>query len=230
MLNCVIIDDEQPARKLLENYCKKIKGLQVVESYKSPFAAHALLKEGNIDVLFLDIQMPEISGLDFLKTVVLPSTKVIFTTAYRDYALDGFNLDAIDYLLKPIAFPRFYKAVEKVKQIHSITKNTEVKTEFLLLKSGKKQYRVPISEIIYIKSENEYLSYFTKKQGKLMVYGALKDAIDSFSSYSNFVRIHRSYIINTDYIEYVEGNRVIIQGASFSISESYKTIFFTLWK
>ena len=234
VFNCVIIDDEQPARKLLENYCNKIKGMRVVGSYKSPLEALDTLKENTIDMLFLDIQMPDISGIEFLKLLKPHYTKVIFTTAYRDYALEGFELNAVDYLLKPIAFHRFVRAVEKVKELYQKRVLVETNTvnintdETLIIRSGKKQYRVPVSEILYIKSESEYVKYVTQHHGKLLVHGALRDVLSDLSA-TTFYRIHRSYIVNLLHITYVEGSRVRVNGEFFPISETYKLDFLKVW-
>ncbi|WP_299109087.1 LytTR family DNA-binding domain-containing protein [uncultured Tenacibaculum sp.] len=229
---CIIVDDEQPARKLLENYCSKIKSLHVVGCYKSGLDALSVLQEKEIDILFLDIQMPDISGIDFLKSLKLHKTKVVFTTAYRDYALEGFELDAVDYLLKPIEFHRFLRAIEKVKEVHQKKEKREVKDVegSLIIRSGKKQYRVPTSEILYIKSESEYVKYVTQNHGNLMVHGALKEVMNSLSNSNNFLRIHRSYIVNMTHITYVEGGRVRINGEFFPISETYRLDFLKTWK
>lgn len=232
VFNCIIIDDEQPARKLLENYCNKVNELNVVGSYKSALDAFEILKENTIDILFLDIQMPDISGIDFLKLLKPQHTKIIFTTAYRGFALEGFELNAVDYLLKPIEFHRFLRAIEKVKEVHQKKESIAVKEaeETLLIRSGKKQYRVPASEILYIKSESEYVNYVTQNHGKLLVHGALKDVIHTLSNTANFHRIHRSYIVNLSHISYVEGSRVHINGELFPISETYKVDFLKVWK
>lgn len=232
MLNCIIIDDEQPARRLLENYCSKIDALKVLGSYKSAIEALPVLQKQQIDIMFLDIQMPDLTGIDFLKSIKTYNAKVIFTTAYRKYALDGFELDAIDYLVKPIEFPRFLRAIEKVKEVHQKRQEIEVKDikETLIIKAEKKQYRLPLSEIMYIKSENEYVNYVTKNHGNLLVHGALKDVATFLSDKPDFFRIHRSHIVNLSHITYVEGNRVRINGEFFSISETYRASFFEKWR
>ena len=232
MLKCIIIDDEQPARRLLENYCSKMDTLEVFGSYKSAIEALPILNNQTIDILFLDIQMPDLTGIDFLKSIKTNYAKVVFTTAYREYALEGFELDAIDYLVKPIEFPRFLRAVEKVKEVHQKRQELEVKDieETLIIRADKKQYRLPLSEIMYIKSENEYVNYVTKNHGNLLVHGALKDVMATLSGQSDFFRIHRSHIVNLSHITYVEGSRVRINGAFFPISESYRVDFFKVWK
>ena len=231
-LNCIIIDDEQPARRLLESYCSKIDSIDVLGSYKSAIDALSALNTKNVDILFLDIQMPELTGIDFIKSIKTYNTKVIFTTAYRDYALEGFELNAIDYLVKPIEFHRFLRAVEKVKEVHQKRQEIEVKDieETLTIRSDKKQYRLPLTEILYIKSENEYVKYVTQTHGNLLVHGALKDVAETLANKSDFFRIHRSYIVNLSQITYVEGSRVRINGEYFPISEKYRTSFFKKWK
>ncbi|CAM1344997.1 LytR/AlgR family response regulator transcription factor [Tenacibaculum amylolyticum] len=231
-LNCIIIDDEQPARELLQNYCSKIDSLHLVGSYKTPIHAIDILQQENIDILFIDIQMPDISGLDFIKSIKTHHTKVIFTTAYREYALESYELDAIDYLVKPIEFHRFLRAVEKVKEVHIKRNEVDVqkKEETIIIRANKKLYRLPISDILYIKSENEYVKYVTKNHGNLLVHGALKDVIKTLESHTDFIRIHRSYIVNVSCIDYVEGNSIRINNEFFPISDSYKNAFFDVWK
>ena len=213
---CIIIDDEKPARMLIENYCDKIDFLEVVGSFKSPLNALPLFEKDKIDLVFLDIQMPDISGIDFLKTFQTQHAKVIFTTAYREYALEGYELDVIDYLLKPIPFHRFLKAINKVKESLSpapitsgTVENNVTSSKTLQLRANKRIYRVPIDDILYIQSENEYVAYHTLSYGKLMIHGALK-ALENQLIQDSFLRIHRSYIINLTKIHYVEGNQVYL--------------------
>ncbi|WP_196892988.1 LytR/AlgR family response regulator transcription factor [Aureivirga marina] len=230
--NCIIIDDEQPARKLLESYCTKIEDLNVLQSFKSAMDAILFMEKETVDIIFLDIQMPDLTGIDFLKVIQRKQTKIIFTTAYRDYAIEGFELDATDYLLKPIEFFRFLKAVNKAKkeiqQIPAKKITIDNSEKFIHLKSSKKQYRIAIGNIQFIKSENEYLTYFMNENQKLLVYGTLKDALQMISK-SNFIRVHRSYIINLNFIDFVEGNRISIGNQFIPISESYRKEFFEKW-
>ncbi len=230
-LNCIIIDDEQPARRLLENYCNKHENLSLIASYKSALEALDILSTQSIDILFLDIQMPDISGIDLVKSLGNYRTNIIFTTAYREYALEAFELNAVDYILKPIAFPRFVNAIEKVKSIHSLSiqtiKNSKIKK--IVVKADKKQYKVAHQDILYIKSENEYIHYHTIHQGNLLVHGALKKAHEYLDNHETFVRIHRSYIININHIDFLEGNRVSIKNKYLPISDSYKDTFMEIW-
>ncbi|WP_299884163.1 LytTR family DNA-binding domain-containing protein [uncultured Lacinutrix sp.] len=227
-LNIIIIDDEQLARKLLENYISKIEHLDLIGSFKSPIEALSLLKEKSIDIILLDIRMPDISGLDFLKTLENPSA-IILTTAYREYALEGYEHNVTDYLLKPIEFSRFLKAINKVDiNKNDTTTNYKKEIEYINLKYNKKTYRIALSSILYVKGENEYVNYYLKNDEKLLIYGTLKDIELKLPS-SNFIRIHRSYIININEIDYVEGNRVVIQNQKLPISDSYKKIFLEKW-
>ena len=224
---CVIIDDEQLARKLLKNYCDKTTSLDVVRSFKSALEALPFIKEHSIDLIFLDIQMPDISGLDFLKTLNNRSFQVILTTAHREYALDGFELNVIDYLLKPIAFPRFIKAIDKLTSSEKKQSKT-IQEQYITLKSGKKVYKISPSNILYVKSEREYLKYATKINGDLLVYSSIKNALMDLQD--DFVRVHRSYIVNLKAISFVEGNRININDTFIPISESYRQLFFEKWK
>jgi DNA-binding LytR/AlgR family response regulator len=231
MLKCIIIDDEEPARLLLNDYCSKIEDIEVVGMYKSPLKAISILENGDVDMLLLDINMPDISGIDFLKTLHRPP-KVIFTTAYREYAIEGFNLEAVDYLLKPIEFFRFIKAINKVRQLNipfGANNNSETLTGSIQLKSNKKLYKIDLKEIVFIKSQSEYVMYHTQSHGKLMVYGTMK-AVSEDLPISHFLRIHRSYIVNRSFVQYMEGNQIIVlKGERLPLGERYKEKFMEKW-
>ncbi len=230
---CIIVDDEKPARRLIENYCNRIDDIDLIGSYKSPVEIISILENNTIDIIFLDIRMPEISGLDFIKTIK-SKPYIILTTAYREHAIEAFELDVIDYLLKPIEFPRFLKAINKIKSYHSILytqhdyKKQNSELEYITLKSNKKTYKIKTDDIILIESDNEYIKYLSKTHGKLIVYGSLKNAIDILPL--NFCRIHRSFIVNCNHILYVEGNRISILDVFLTIGESYRKSFFEEWR
>lgn len=231
MYKCIIVDDEEPARLLLNEYCSKVEDLDVVGLYKSPLNCLTKLENGEIDILFLDINMPSISGIDFLKTL-RKQPNVILTTAYREYAIEGFDLDVVDYLLKPIEFYRFLKAINKVKQIEikpeAFLLPNQENTNNILLKSNKKIYKVDYNDIRYIQSHGEYLMYHTLTNGKLMVYGTMK-SIETLLPPTQFFRIHRSYIINKNAVKYIEGNQVILGSTILPLSEAYKKKFLSSW-
>lgn len=230
MLKCIIIDDEEPARLLLNEYCLKIEGIEVLGMYKSPLKAISTLENNAIDILLLDINMPDISGIDFLKTLN-QTPKVILTTAYREYAIEGFNLEVVDYLLKPIEFFRFIKAINKAKQLISFSKSQKESQNLIgsiQLKSNKKLYNIDFKNIIFIKSNSEYLMYYTQSHGNLIVYGTMKSAIEKLPE-SHFFRIHRSYIINRSFIQYTEGNQIILQEKKLPLGEKFKEHFIKWW-
>jgi len=228
--NCLIIDDEQPARKLIENYCSKVSYLKLIKSCKSALDGLHVLNNHSIDIIFLDIQMPDLNGLTFLETIRQKNINVILTTAYREYALEGFNLNAVDYLLKPIGFPRFLQAIEKVNIKPNSHPTESIVSPFIYLKADKKQYKIKVEDIQMIKSENEYVKYFFTDNTTLLVYGSLKNVETEFIEFPCFCRIHRSYIINMNAIQYIEGNSISLQGKFIPISESYKDCFLEKWK
>lgn len=231
MLKCIIIDDEEPARLLLNDYCSKIEDIEVVGMYKTPLKALADIENKSVDILLLDINMPDISGIDFLKSL-RQQPNVILTTAYREYAVEGFELEVTDYLLKPIEFHRFLKAINKIKQSYAkpITesKPNETLTGNIQLKSNKKLYKIDFEDIIFIQSHSEYVMYHTRSNGKLMVYGAMKD-IEKTLPTSHFYRVHRSYIVNRSFIQYIEGNQIVLEETKLPIGESYKEDFMAWW-
>lgn len=231
MYKCIIVDDEEPARLLLNDYCDKINDLEVVGLYKSPLLAMDGLANNDIDILLLDINMPDISGIDFLKSLSV-KPQVILTTAYRDYAVEGFELEVSDYLLKPIEFHRFLKAINKVKQSLTKPKNAIITSEELTgniqLKSNKKLYKIDFKDILYIQSHSEYVMYHTKSNGKLIVYGTMK-SIEKDLPESYFYRIHRSFIVNKNAIKFVEGNQIVLENDKLPIGESYKSDFMDKW-
>lgn len=232
MLNVIIIDDEQPARKLIEGYVAKIDFLELLGSFKSALDAISILKKEQVDIMFLDIRMPEISGLDFLETLH-KTPEVILTTAYREYALEGYEFDVADYLLKPIEFSRFLKAINKVekknKSILPVENNIQKEQiKHIYLKQKNKQYKIALPNILFIKAENEYVDYYLKNNKKILVHGTLKHLEDELL-FSKFTRIHRSYIVNLDAIDYIEGNRIVIGNQKIPVSETYKKILIDKW-
>ena len=214
MFKCLIIDDEELARALLESYVKKLDFLELHGSYESPLDAMVTLKEQTIDVIFLDIQMPDLKGTDFAK-MIPAETKVIFTTAYSDYAIQGFELDALDYLLKPITFERFLKAVSKLKATH-----TEVsKTEYITIKSGYDLHKIKLEDIDYIESDSEYVVFYLNGR-KIMSYQTLK-SLEKTLPTSMFLRVHRSYIVNKAKVTGLKGRDLLLNEIIIPVSDSY---------
>ncbi len=220
---CLIVDDEQLARNLLETYVTKMPMLELRGKCKNPMEAMAIMQSEQIDLLFLDIQMPELTGVEFIKTMQ-QKPAIIFTTAYSEYALEGYQLDVIDYLLKPFALERFIKAVNKAVDYldlkRNITKVPEQKPDSILLHADHKIYKVDLDDILYIEGLKEYVSYYTKER-RIIVLQSLKSIEDSLPR-DKFIRIHRSYIVPVRKIKSLDGNQVQIGDKLIPIGRSYK--------
>jgi DNA-binding LytR/AlgR family response regulator len=223
---CVIIDDEPIAREIIRNYILKINELEIIAEFKKATEAISFLNENKTDLLFLDINMPEISGISFARSLSNPPA-IIFTTAYREYAADGFELQAIDYLVKPIPFDRFLKAVNHYFKLHSRSvEMTTVETrgrpeeEFILLKDSKKTHKVFLCDIKYIESDGDYIRFYLQNR-KIMVRGSLSSMEVTLPS-ALFLRIHNSYIINLRKVNAITLYSVEIDGTELPISRSHK--------
>ena len=227
-IKAIVIDDEPLARNVINEYSKKIPSLKIVAESEDAIQAHEKLQKDNIDLIFLDINMPKMSGIDFLKTLKNPPL-VIFTTAYSEYALDSYELDAIDYLKKPFSFERFCKAFFKAEEL-LLLKNSASRsdsksntTDFIFIKSDKKSYKVNISDILYIEGLGDYIKiYLTDK--KLVTNLSMKK-IESLLPSNLFYRIHKSYIISLLKIDSIEGNMVKINQSKLPIGNSYRQEF-----
>lgn len=228
--NCLIVDDEHLARTLLENYITKIPLLNLVEKCKNPLEAMAVMKTQKIDILFLDIQMPEITGIDFLKTLTDPPV-VILTTAYQEYALESYQLDVTDYLLKPFSLERLLKAVNKATKLLELKKSAASnidqvkpaiyeKTSFLNIKVDHKIKRINFDDILYIEGMKEYVAIHTKSD-KFITLESLKNLQD-FLPNNLFIRIHKSYIAAIKKITTLEGNQLYIENTILPIGKNYK--------
>ena len=213
-IKCLVVDDEELARNLLESYIDRIDFLECSGSVESPVKAMDVLREVNIDLLFLDIQMPEIKGTDFAK-MVSPTTQIIFTTAYSEYAVEGFELNALDYLLKPITFERFLKSVSKIKKETGI----QLQDDSITVKSGYDLHKLKYDDILYIESDSEYVIYYST-DGKLMSNQSLK-SLESVLPKESFMRVHRSYIINKTKVSALKGRDLIIRNVSIPVSARY---------
>ncbi len=226
MTTCLIIEDQPPAQRILETYIAEIDQLQLVGIFNDALSALEYLKMESVDLLFLDIHLPRLSGLDLLK-IVHPRPKVIFTTAFRDYALEAFELDVVDYLLKPFSFERFVRAISKVlyheksQEVaeHSGTKPSQ-DGSYLFVKVGKDYQNIQVNDIHFIKSNGDYTQLFTK-QGKLLVSQSLRYWIEKLSDHT-FCQIHKSYLVHIPHITKVSGNRVFIGQHELPVGRAYK--------
>lgn len=230
---CLIVDDERLARELIENHIQQIPYLEIVASCANAIEAMQILNEQTIDLLFLDIQMPNLSGLDFLRMLKnQPAT--ILTTAYSEYALEGFELEVIDYLVKPIEFERFFKAVNKaIKWIqktpaipsyppsNTIPANTS--ETYFFVKSDAKMIRIEFANILYIEALQKYSRIYTQND-KIITLSSLSKLLESLPK-RPFIRVHRSFIVNIDQIDHVEGNMIKIQTHTIPISKGQRDAF-----
>jgi len=224
---CLIVDDEPLARELIRGHVEKLENFEIVAECSDAMKALNVLREKQVDLMFMDIQMPQITGIEFLKTLKHPP-KVIITTAYREYALEGFELDVADYLLKPITFERFLKAVNKYYQM--IQDDVQVvansgsekmpEESFIYIKENKKVVKVYLSEIKYIEGLSEYVQLFTDKR-KIITKTSMAQMEEKLPS-GNFLRIHKSYIVSIPKIEAFTANTIEIQGKELPIGRSFK--------
>lgn len=212
MIKCLIIDDEPLARDILESYAQEHPLLQLVASCKDAMEARKVLEEEAVDLLFLDINMPELSGLNFYKTLIR-KPKVIFTTAYTEYAVEGFELEAVDYLLKPFSYERFEKAIAKVK-------SSSAHQNYLLLKVDKRTHKVDLDNIAYFESSGDYVKVILSEGKNLIIGDSLKNLDQQLPE--RFIRVHRSYIIALQQIQYLEGNQVKVLEKMIPIGQAYR--------
>lgn len=220
VVKCIIVDDEPLALETLESYISDFPGLELVAKCRDAFEALTVLKEESIDLIFLDIHMPKLSGISFLKTLETPPL-IIFTTAYSQFAIDGFELDAIDYLLKPFSFERFVKAVNKaVERMGQTESKPDSDDNFLLVKSDKRIFRVQLEDIKYFQSNGDYLKVVC--HNKTIVSHQTLKGIAELIPEKEFIRIHKSYIVSLKYLTYVEGNQVKLADEFLPIGNTYK--------
>lgn len=225
-LRCLLIDDEPPALKVLQSHISQINGLEVVGTCSNAVEAMDLLYHKTVDVMFLDIKMPKIIGTEFLRNLSHPP-KVIFVTAYREYAVEGFELDAIDYLVKPVSFERFLKAIDRLKR--NPAQNTFAEEDiylpnpnaFVYLKADRSMHKVFISDILYVESWKDYVKVFFTA-GKYLLVKQPISAIENLLSEHKFIRVHRSYIVSLNKISGYNHVSVQIDSNEIPIGRLYK--------
>lgn len=233
-MKCVIIDDEPLAVELLEDFVRKVDSLELISTFNNAIDAVSFINQNSIDLIFLDIEMPHFSGIDFLNTIE-KKPLVIFTTAYSDYAVEGFNLGAVDYLVKPIPFHRFLKSVVRAQQIlhpttniQAISESTtapELEQDFMFVRAEYENVKMNFSDILFIEGLKDYVKiYTTDNKFTLTLISLIK--LENLLSSKGFSRIHRSYIINIKHVKSIQKNKVLISDKRIPISESYKNAFF----
>jgi len=220
-LSCIIVDDEPVARKILQEFTEQVPFLDLLGKFESAMKAEEFLKDHRPDLIFLDIEMPKVTGLQMLKRINIESM-VILTTAFPQYALDGYELDIIDYLLKPFALQRFLKAVQKAKDFD------ELKTQsgnapapsYIFIKSEKRIEKVELDDILYAEVVGNYVTIFTDRK-KIIAYLTMK-SLESQLPAADFIKIHQSYLVNRSKIESLEGNELKVGEKSLPISRNYR--------
>ncbi|MCE2731785.1 MAG: LytTR family DNA-binding domain-containing protein [Flammeovirgaceae bacterium] len=226
-IRCLIVDDEPIAQQILENFVKHVQSLECVGTCQNAFDALKILHSEKIDLLFLDIKMPSFSGLDLLKSLTHPP-KVILTTAFSEFAVESYEYGVSDYLLKPISFDRFLKAVNKVLlpghvtfQTQNTVENSGNQPDFIFLKADKKIHKIQHQNIIYIEGSGNYIKVYRQSEPMLMVLEKLSD-LENKLPQTLFVRVHKSYLVNLSHIAQMEGNMLKVGNASIPVSASYK--------
>ncbi len=221
MINCIIVDDEPLSRRVIQKYLKDLPFLNLMASCSHAFEAMEVLQKEPIDLIFLDINMPRLSGINFAKTLSNPPL-IIFTTAYPEFAVEGFELEAVDYLLKPFSQERFLKAVNKASKI---LENKQLETasndpDFLLIKADKKLYKLKFEEILYLQAYGDYVKVFTPE--KVLLTKERLSNLENNLPENRFQKIHRSYIVSMDAIQFLEGNQVKINDILLPVSSTYR--------
>ena len=217
-MNCIIIEDEPAAQSLLEQYISKCPDLKCTGTFTDAFSAQTYLNNHPVDLIFLDINLPEMSGVSFLRSLVRPPL-VVFTTAYPQYAVDGFDLEAVDFLLKPFSFERFYKAVNKARERFNPPKQVVIQ-EKITVKSGKRIYQLVLDEIRFVEACGDYVTIFVADK-KLTVHGTLKSWEEKLKG-SSFLKIHRTTVVNLSKVDHLEGNQLQIGEHKLSVSEQFR--------
>ena len=220
-LKAVIVDDEPLARRVLEKYIAQSPDIELHASCESAAQAGRILADQQVDLMFLDIRMPGMSGMDFARNLV-SGPLIVFVTAFPEYAAEGFELEAVDYLVKPFSFERFEKAVRRAQYLLEAEQRYKMPTEpTLLVKSDKKLYRLPIKTILYLEGYDDYVKVYTTRTKMLLTKDTLKNLQVELAS-EMFIRIHRSYIIAINAIQFIEGNQVCVNDVMLPVSESYR--------
>jgi DNA-binding LytR/AlgR family response regulator len=222
-ITCIIVEDEPASQEILRTYINDYPSLELVSVCSNAMEANALLHTRRVDLMFLDITMPKLSGLDFYRSLSDPPF-VIFTTAYPEYAVDGFEVNAVDYLVKPFPFDRFLKAMNKLQdQLKTHAPSGE---EYILLNADKKMHRVQHNDILFAEAMGDYVKVHIRDK-TIMVHHTLQKLEEQLPSFA-FFRIHKSYLISLRHFDYIEGNMVIIQGKRVPIGQTYRNDFLTL--
>lgn len=229
-INCIVVDDEPPAIEILEKYIEKLPFLNRIASFDNSVEASIALQTQSLDLVFSDIQMPELSGIQLVK-LLKGKCKVIFTTAHSQYAIDGYDNNVVDYLLKPISFERFFQACQKIMATTSVPlsqTNERPNEAYIFVKTQNKYVKLFLYEIVYVESMGNYLTVFTLND-KIVLHSSIRDFAAKIPE-TQFIRVHKSYIIATEYIKSVEGNQILLNygknEVKIPLGEVFRGVFY----
>ncbi|MBR5333102.1 MAG: response regulator transcription factor [Muribaculaceae bacterium] len=226
ILKCCVIDDEPLASQLIGSYVEKTPILQLVGTYSSAQEAVKVILENQVDIVFLDIEMPQLNGMEFAK-IIPTTTRIIFTTAYDQYAIQGFKVNALDYLLKPINYDEFLNAVNKALQWFELQNNCvnhPTSNDYIIVKSEYRLVQIPTADILFIEGLKDYVKiYIVDEQKSVLTLMNMKTLEQSLPS--SFLRVHRSFIVNTNRIKIIERNRIVFGSKYIPVSDTYKQAF-----
>lgn len=238
-MKCIIIDDEPLAIDVIESYCKALGAVEVISTFTNAIEALEFINNNRIDLVFSDIEMPNITGIELIKSLEGKVPYFIFTTAYQQYALEGFDLNAVDYLMKPIPFPRFIKAINRVKEMMKLNEvNTSInissaggeapthEDDFIFVKSEYENLKIDINTIKHVQGLKDYLKIHSETSKPILTLMSFKE-IQSKLPESIFIRVHRSYIVNVNKITSIQKNRIIIKDERIPIGESYRSMVYS---
>lgn len=226
-LRCCIIDDEPLAQELIKSYVDQTPFLELVDTFPSASLAVKTIIESNIDVVFLDIQMSELNGIEFAR-VIPPSCKIVFITAFEQYAIDGFKANALDYLLKPVSYPEFLRAANRALEWFELvdkSKSNNDNNDYIIVKSEYKLIQIAIPNILYIEGLKDYVKIYLEDSDKCVMSLMSLKTLEASLPQDRFMRVHRSFIVQTSKIKVIERNRIVFGKQYIPVSDSYKDIF-----
>ena len=225
MLSCILIDDEPLALNLLKGYVESTPFLKLVAACTNAISAFEILEKESVDLIFTDIQMPNLSGMEFSKMILNKNTKVIFTTAFEEFALESYKVNAIDYLVKPISYSEFFTAANKAKQQILQNTNQVPIDDYIFVKSDYKLMKIDLKDLIYVEGLKDYLKFYTVHSEKPILTLKSMKSLEEELSKKQFMRVHRSFMVNLKKITTIERNRIVFGDTYIPVSEKYKEAF-----
>lgn len=219
-MNCIVIDDELLSRKLIESYVKKTDFLNLLHSFSDPVSALSFLSENSVDLIFLDIEMPEMSGMNFIQTIQKKMPQIILTTSHTEFALEAFEYNVTDYIVKPFDYARFYKAITRAKELFDKHGLPQINDDTVFVKTGTTIVRIKKSDISWMEALGDYVTLHTGKE-KIVVHSTMNEMETKFSA-KEYLRVHRSYIVRIDKIDSIEDNAISVHDKLIPIGKTYR--------